>query len=151
MPNCKSFLVTAAERKSMSGDARDFNNIETRAVMKVFSFSCKARRRRKLRHSDGNIRGIPPLKTGWPSLNVVIFPPVMHLVLDDPKQINVCDHKRMFSWVSSLTVSLLFMLSKIRPGTDTSACRHADCISRKNPVNFLGRTRQSDVNEFVIC
>jgi len=32
---------------SMSGDARDFNNIETRAVIKVFFFSCKARRRRK--------------------------------------------------------------------------------------------------------
>ena len=28
-------------------DARDFNNIETRAVIKVFFFSCKARRRRK--------------------------------------------------------------------------------------------------------
>jgi len=25
-------------------------------------------------------------KTGWLSLNVVIFPPVMRLVLDDPKQ-----------------------------------------------------------------
>jgi len=25
-------------------------------------------------------------KTGWPSLNVVIFPPVMRLVLDNPKQ-----------------------------------------------------------------
>jgi predicted HTH transcriptional regulator len=24
-------------------------------------------------------------KTGWSSLNVVIFPPVMHLVMDDPK------------------------------------------------------------------
>jgi len=29
---------------------------------------------------------MPPSKTGWPSLNVVmIFPPVMRLVLDDPK------------------------------------------------------------------
>ena len=28
---------------------------------------------------------MPPPKTGWPSLNMVIFPPVMHLVLDDPK------------------------------------------------------------------
>jgi len=26
---------------------------------------------------------MPPSKTGWPSLNVVIFPPVMRLVLDD--------------------------------------------------------------------
>jgi len=29
---------------------------------------------------------MPQSKTGWPSLNVVIFPPVMRLVLDDPKQ-----------------------------------------------------------------
>ena len=28
----------------------------------------------------------PTVKTGWSSLNVVIFPPVMRLVLDDPKQ-----------------------------------------------------------------
>ena len=27
---------------------------------------------------------MPPSKTGWPSLNVVIFPLVMRLVLDDP-------------------------------------------------------------------
>jgi len=42
------------------------------------------------RHSDRNIRetctiGMPPAKTEWPSLNVVIFPPVVRLVLDDPK------------------------------------------------------------------
>ena len=29
---------------------------------------------------------MPPSKTGWPILNVVIFPPVMRLVLDDTKQ-----------------------------------------------------------------
>ena len=28
---------------------------------------------------------MPPSKIGWPSLNVVIFPPVMRLVLDNPK------------------------------------------------------------------
>ena len=32
MPNCKSFLVTRL-KGSMSGDARGFNNIETRAVI----------------------------------------------------------------------------------------------------------------------
>ena len=37
MPNCKSFLVTEAERKH-AGDARDFNNMETRAVIKFFFF-----------------------------------------------------------------------------------------------------------------
>jgi len=30
---------------------------------------------------------MPPSKTGWPSLNVVIFPPVMRLVLDDPQRL----------------------------------------------------------------
>ena len=29
---------------------------------------------------------MPLSKTGWPSLNVVIFPPVMRLVMDDPQQ-----------------------------------------------------------------
>ena len=29
---------------------------------------------------------MPPSKTGWPNLNVVIFPHVMRLVLDDPKR-----------------------------------------------------------------
>jgi len=27
-----------------------------------------------------------PSKTGWPNLNMVIFPSVMGLILDDPKQ-----------------------------------------------------------------
>ena len=31
---------------------------------------------------------MPPSKTGWPSLKVVIFPPVVRLVLDDPKKVN---------------------------------------------------------------
>ena len=35
MPNCKYFLVQRL-KGNMSGDARDFNNIETRAVIKVF-------------------------------------------------------------------------------------------------------------------
>jgi hypothetical protein len=37
----------APTRKERSSEARDFNNIETRALIK-FLFSCKARRRRKL-------------------------------------------------------------------------------------------------------
>jgi hypothetical protein len=38
VPNCKSFLATEAEKKHVS-EARDFNNIEMRAVIKFFSFS----------------------------------------------------------------------------------------------------------------
>ena len=30
---------------------------------------------------------MPPSKTGWPRLNVVIFSPVLRLVLDDPKTV----------------------------------------------------------------
>ena len=42
------------------------------------------------RHSDRNSKGnmhhrMPPSKTGFPGLNVVIFLPVMRLVLDDTK------------------------------------------------------------------
>jgi len=40
----------------MSGDARDFNNIETRAVIKNFFFPARQGTEGKLRHSDRNIR-----------------------------------------------------------------------------------------------
>ena len=38
---------------------------------------------------------MPPSKTGWPSLNAVIFPPVIRLFLDDPKTVTtpeIIDH-----------------------------------------------------------
>ena len=71
--------------ENMADDARDFNNMETRAVIK-FSLQGKASK---------EIHAIPieilserapsysTVKTGWPSLNVVIFPPVLRLVLED--------------------------------------------------------------------
>jgi len=33
-----------------------------------------------------NTPSCAPSKTGWPSLNVLIFPPVLRLILDDLKQ-----------------------------------------------------------------
>jgi hypothetical protein len=71
----------------MLGDARDFNNIETRAIIKFF-FQGKA-----LKDIDASLKETlgehepshAIVKTGWPSLNVVIFPLVMRFVLDDPK------------------------------------------------------------------
>jgi len=42
-----SLFLLQRLKGSMSGDARDFNNMEKRAVIKLF-FSCKARRRRKI-------------------------------------------------------------------------------------------------------
>jgi len=49
-------------------------------------FSCKARRWRKFtpfwqKHYRSMNHRMPPSETGWPSLNVVIFPPVMRLIL----------------------------------------------------------------------
>ena len=80
----------------ISRDAHDFNNMEPRAVIEflliiiIIIFFCKARRRRKFtpfRQSLGeNATLYATVKTGWPSLKVMIFPPVMRLVLDDPKQ-----------------------------------------------------------------
>jgi len=65
---------------SMSGDARDFN-IETQAVIPRKEIHAI------LTETLGEMHHhMSPSKTGWPSLNVVIFPPVMPLVLDDPKQ-----------------------------------------------------------------
>ena len=74
----------------MSDDARDFNNIESGAVIKfIFLLQGKAKKEihATLKEILGNIHHrIPPSKTGWRSLNVLIFPPVMRLVLDDQKQ-----------------------------------------------------------------
>ena len=42
VPNCKSFFLLQRLQGSMSGDARDVNNIEMRTAIKCFS--CKARR-----------------------------------------------------------------------------------------------------------
>ena len=75
---------------SMSDDARDFNDMETRAVIKIFFFL--QGKTSKETHSiltetlEKRASSHATTKNGWPSLNVVIFPPVMRLVLDDPKQ-----------------------------------------------------------------
>ena len=71
-------------KECMSGDARDFNNIETRVVIRVFFFFLQGKASTEI-HA---IRGTCTIvchrqKLGGP---VVIFPPVMRLVLDDPKQ-----------------------------------------------------------------
>ena len=46
-----SLFLLQRLKGSMSGDARDFNNLETRAIIKFF-FSCKAKRRRRCRSSE---------------------------------------------------------------------------------------------------
>jgi len=73
----------------MSGDARHFNNIETRGVIKFFFLQGMAPKEIDafLVETLGECAIVfHRKKTGWPSLNVVIFPPVMRIVLDNPKQ-----------------------------------------------------------------
>ena len=87
-----SLFLLQRLKGSMSGDERDFNNIETGAVIKFFFlFSLQGKAPKEIRAILKETLGertpsYATVKTGWPGLNVVIFPPVMRLVLDDPKQ-----------------------------------------------------------------
>ena len=51
-----SLFLLQRMKKSMSGDMRDFNNIEMQAVMKFF-FPARQGAEENSRHSDRNIRG----------------------------------------------------------------------------------------------
>jgi len=73
----------------MLGDARDFNNIETQAIIKSLFLQGKAPKEIHaiLTETLGEqSSSYATVKTGWFSLNVVIFPTVMRLALEDPKQ-----------------------------------------------------------------
>jgi len=52
-----SLFLLQRLKGSMSGDARDFNNIERRVVIKFFFFARQGAEE-NLRHSDRNIMGI---------------------------------------------------------------------------------------------
>jgi len=69
----------------MSGGARDFNNIETRVV----NFLDKRLKEIHAILTETLREHAPPypnVKNGAAHLNMVIFPPVLRLVLDDRKQ-----------------------------------------------------------------
>jgi len=67
----------------MSGDVRGFRNIETRAVIKSPTPPGKVPKEIHPILTEMLGKNVP--KPGWPSLNVVILPSVMRLVLHDPK------------------------------------------------------------------
>ena len=74
---------------SMSGDARDFNNIETRALINFFFLQGKAPKEIHAfltKTLEGYAPSFATVKTGLPISNVVIFPPALRHVLDEPKQ-----------------------------------------------------------------
>ena len=87
VPNFKSFLLSEAERKHVRRRAR-FQQHRDASCHQVFFPPARQGAERNSRYSDRNMHHrMPPSKTGCPSLNMVIFPTVMHLVLDDPKQL----------------------------------------------------------------
>jgi len=57
MSRIASLFLLQRLKGSMSGDVRDFNNMETRAVIKYF-FPARQGAEGNSRHSDRNIRGI---------------------------------------------------------------------------------------------
>jgi len=77
--------------KSRSRFAALWNGYGQRSFIKfLYSLQSKTPKetRAVLTETFGNMQHYtPPSKTGWPSLRVVIFPPVFRLVLDDPKHI----------------------------------------------------------------
>ena len=89
MPNCKSFRVTEAERKHVRRRAQ-FQQHRDARCHQVFFFQGKAQKEIHAILTETLGEHAPSYatvkKTGWPSLNVVIFSPVMRLVLDDTKQ-----------------------------------------------------------------
>ena len=85
-----SLFLLQRMKGSMSGDVRNFNNMETRAVANILFFSLQGK-------APKEIHAILA-ETLWeraPSYAIknwvtqfkrdVFFPPVMHLVVEDPK------------------------------------------------------------------
>ena len=92
VPNCKSFLVTEAEKKHVRWRAR-FQHSPPPHPCKATPKEIDAILTQTL---GEHAPSYATVKTGWSSLNVVIFTPVMRLVLDDPNS----DHPRDY-WSNS--------------------------------------------------
>ena len=89
MPNCKSFLLTEAERKHVRRRARFQQHGDASCHHVFFFLQGKAPKQIHAILTETLGEHAPSYATvkNWLAhLNVVIFPPVMHLVLDDPKQ-----------------------------------------------------------------
>jgi len=89
VPNCKSFLVTEAERKHVRRRARFQQHGDATCRQVFFFLQGKAPKEIHTILTETLGEHVPSYATVitvCPTLNVVIFPPVMRLVLDDPKQ-----------------------------------------------------------------
>ena len=89
MPNCKSCLVIEAERKHVRRRVRFQQHGDTSCRPVFFFLQGKASKEIHAILTETLGEHAPSyatVKNWWPSLNMVIFPPVMCLVLEDPKQ-----------------------------------------------------------------
>jgi hypothetical protein len=87
MYHIASLFLLRKVKGSMSSDAFDFNNIETRHFILSF-FLLKVKAPKEIHSIPTETLGehaphMPPSKNGWPNLNMLNFPPLMRLVLDD--------------------------------------------------------------------
>jgi hypothetical protein len=78
-----SLFLLQRLKLSMSGNVRDFNNIETHTVIKFFFQQGKGLKEIHTILIETCTNACHRQKLGGP---VVIFPPVIYLILDDPKQ-----------------------------------------------------------------
>ena len=90
--SCAELQVFLLQRLkvSMSGEAR-FHQHGDASCHQVFFFPLQDKVPKEIHAILTKTLGehapsYATVKTGWPSLNTVIFPPVMRLVLEDPKQ-----------------------------------------------------------------
>jgi hypothetical protein len=84
-----SLFLLQRLKGSTSGDARNFNNIETLALIRFLSLQGKAPKGIHGILTAILVKHAPSYATvkNWvPRLNVVIFALLIRLVLDDPKQ-----------------------------------------------------------------
>ena len=90
---------------------------------------------------------MPPSKTGWPSLNVVIFLHVMRLVLDDPKKVTtpeINDHIHELSLedrlISAKSIAEQLGISREQVGSII----HEDLDMRKLSAKWVQKCLNAD-------
>jgi hypothetical protein len=86
-------------------------------------------------------------KTGWPSLSVVIFPPVLRFVLDDPKTINTPEiiHQIHELILEDYRISAKFIAEQLGISRElVVSIIHEDLDMRKLSANWVPQCLNAD-------
>jgi hypothetical protein len=95
VPNCKPVLATGNKRKHVRRRAQFGQHRDASCHRDFFFLQGKAPRNFTLflqKHYGNMQRRMPPSKTGWPSLNVVIFPPVFASSWTTQNKVHIGDY-----------------------------------------------------------